>query len=50
MLPIPGALERGAAVDASKDRPRASRPVRVELGLLNHIIAGFAVDCVSSHR
>jgi hypothetical protein len=43
-----GALESGGAVDASEDGAVAPAFVRVELRLLDDVVARFAVNCLFS--
>ena len=42
MRAVIGAVEGGGAVDAGKDGAVAALLVRVELGLLDDVVAGFA--------
>ena len=42
---VGGALESGRAVNAREDGVVATAAVRIKLGLLDHVVAGFAVDC-----
>ena len=45
MRAVVGTLEGGRAVDAREDGAVAAALVLVELRLLDHVVAAFAVDC-----